>query len=142
MVGKLQDAPFHVDRWHSDEVGEAARIEARAAEHLAHRFPPGQAVAAYHAGHVVGSDDAIANLDLLNPVAHGHHASRHLMAQDGGSLWLTIPLQDVAPADPAGGDFEQQLTSTDRRERTRLQPKVAIGMVDGDPILGRQAHVP
>jgi hypothetical protein len=89
---------------------------------------------------MMGGNNTVTFRETVETVADGRDAAGYLMAEYEGSLGETVPLQQVAAADPAGMHLQQQFALPYHRKRASLQSQVAIVVVDGYAIVLGKHH--
>jgi hypothetical protein len=94
----------------------------------------GKAIVAGVAGDVMGDRDSVPNPELRDVLSFLDDFSGDFVTENPGGLLDPIPLQDIAPADSAGHDSDQEFVGSDPGNGPFLDPDVVIG------IIHRHAH--
>ena len=85
--------------------------------------------------------DALAGTEIRDFLPHRDHDSRGFMAEHEGRLGPDVPIHDVAGADPAGGDFDQDIPCPDGRHRSSLKADIIEIMDHGHRhVSGQRGH--
>ena len=84
------------------------------------------------AGDMVGNEDPVTDLVTGDILTDRGDFAGDLMAQDQRRFLYPVPFHDIAPADPAGDDPDQDLSGSDRRYRPLLQPDIAVVIIHGN----------
>ncbi len=140
LLRQRENAVLHIDGRHAHELGEAPGVEAGSPQHVAHGLATAGAVPAGQARHVVGRDDPIPHVKPVGTLTDRHHPPADLVSQHQGRLRHPIPLHQIASANAARGDLEEQLALVQGGDGARLEPQVVIVAIDRDPMLGREPH--
>jgi hypothetical protein len=73
----------------------------------------GQAVTALSAGHVVGSKDPVAGLEISDPLAYFDNLAGDFVTQNQRGFLDAVPFHQIATANPARPDAHQQFSGRD-----------------------------
>ena len=122
-----------IDCRETDEFAKAARIKMGSGEQgVANGLVAVVAVMAGETGDVVSGADPVADRKAGNALADGRYLAGNLVAEDKRGFMDAIPLHDIAAADPAGLDPDQQFTGSDRRRWVFLQPDIPVVVIHGN----------
>ena len=128
-VGYRNGAAVNVDGGKADVLAEAAGVVVGGAQGVAYGVAPAEAVAAGVAGYVVGHHQPVAFAELGHVPSYLSHCTGHLVAQHHRGALDAIPLHDVAAADAAGFNLEQQLAGADFGHRHLLDANVVVVVI-------------
>src|SRR3989304_9650545 len=93
---------------------------------------PGQAIAACAAGHRVRGENPVADVKILDALAHFDNFPGDLVAQHQRRLLDAVPFHQVAAADAARAYAHEQLTGADPGNWEFLKAKVPVIVVHRD----------
>ena len=88
-----------------------------------------QAVVTLIAGHVMGREHPVSDLELLDIFAHFDHVPGQLVSQDQRGLLDPVPLHYIAAADPARPDLDQQIPIPDFGNGLLFHPDIPVVVV-------------
>ena len=119
----------NIDGWEAHVFAEAAGVVVGGAQGVADGVATVEAVAAGVAGNMVSDHQSVALPELRHPRSHLRHRSGDLVPQHHRRALDAIPLHNVAAADAAGLNPEQQLAGANFRYRHFLDANVVVVVI-------------
>src|SRR5215475_3814687 len=91
------------------------------------------AIPALSAGYVMGRKDPVARAKIFDLFSCLYDFSRNFVTQNQWGLLDAVPFHQIAAANPAGADPQQQFAARDLRNRHLFQADVPVVVIHRDP---------
>src|SRR3989304_9058812 len=131
MSRYLEYAPLDVNRRNPNVFAKPARVEIGGSQCVADALVAGETKPARKARHMVRNRPPVAFFELNNPRANLFDCPCYLVAENERGFFNPVPLHDVASADAARLDLNEQLEVFYLRHGAFLDPYVPIVVIYG-----------
>jgi hypothetical protein len=121
-----------IDFGDADELSKTAGVEVGRAQHVANGLVTSAAVPALTAGYMMGGKHAVADVEVLNALPHFDNLACDLMTQHQRRFLDAIPFHEIAAANPAGANANQQLSGSNPGNGHTLEANVSVVIVHRD----------